>query len=117
MGAWPDRAERMARDGRHPARAAARPEAAQHERYLWDTGFHWGEWLVPGEDIGDFGAFVAADKGDVATAYLAHSSALMAEIARLIGRDDEAARYVELTGNVRAAWQAEYLDAEGRLTP
>ena len=35
---------------RHPARAARRPEPAPHEQYLWDTGFHWGEWLVPGED-------------------------------------------------------------------
>jgi alpha-L-rhamnosidase len=30
---------------------------------LWDTGFHWGEWLEPGFEIADFGAFVAADKG------------------------------------------------------
>ena len=33
---------------RHPARAARRPEPAPHEQYLWDTGFHWGEWLEPG---------------------------------------------------------------------
>ena len=53
---WLDRAERMARDQRHPAAGGAPPEPAPHEQYLWDTGFHWGEWLVPGEDLGDFGA-------------------------------------------------------------
>ena len=64
-----------------PTGSARRPEPAPHEQYLWDTGFHWGEWLEPGEDLGDFGAFVAADKGDVATAYFAHSAGLMARIA------------------------------------
>lgn len=117
MVRWLDRAERMAREQRHPARAARRPEPAPHEQWLWDTGFHWGEWLVPGEEVGDFGAFVASDEGDVATAYHAHSASLMARIAAVLGRDDDAARYGELAGNARAAWQAEYLDADGRLTP
>ena len=37
-----------------PTGSARRPEPAPHEQYLWDTGFHWGEWLVPGEELGDF---------------------------------------------------------------
>jgi alpha-L-rhamnosidase len=117
MVRWLDRAERMARENRHPARVARRPEPAPHERYLVDTGFHWGEWLVPGEEIENFPAWVAADKGDVATAYFAHSAGLLARIAGILGRDDDAARYRELAGNARAAWQAEYVDADGRLTP
>jgi len=117
MVAWVDRTERMARDQRHPARVARRPEPAPHEQYLWDTGFHWGEWLVPDEDIGPFPEFVAADKGEVATAYFAHSTRLMARIAEVLGREQDAARYTELSERVRAAWQAEYLDAEGGLIP
>jgi alpha-L-rhamnosidase len=117
MVRWLDRTQRMAREQRHPARAARRPDAAPHEQYLWDTGFHWGEWLVPGEEIGDFEAFVAADEGDVATAYYAHTAGLMARIAEVTGRADDAVRYAELREHVRAAWQAEFLDGEGRLTP
>ncbi len=117
MVGWLDRAERMARDQRHPDRATARPEPAPHEQFLWDTGFHWGEWLEPGVDIGDFGAFVAADEGDVATAFLAHSAGLMARIAAVLGRDGDATRYAALGANARAAWQAEYLGADGSLTP
>ena len=118
MVRWLDRAERMAREQRHPSRIARRPEAAPHEQYLWDTGFHWGEWLVPGDDTqGDLATFAAADKGDVATAFLAHSARLMARIAEVIGRTEDAARYAGLSVHVRDAWQAEYLDAEGRLTP
>src|SRR4051794_23882858 len=117
MVAWLDRAERMAREQRHPSRVERRPEPAAHEQFLWDTGFHWGEWLEPGVDIGDFGAFVGADKGDVATAFLAHSAGLMVRIAGVLGRTDDADRYAGLAAEVRAAWQAEYLDDEGRLTP
>jgi alpha-L-rhamnosidase len=117
MVAWLDRTERMAREQRHPARSAARPDPAPHERFLWDTGFHWGEWLVPGEEIGDFGAFVAADKGEVATAWYAHSAGLMSRIAVVLGRAEDADRYAGLAAEVRAAWQAEYLDDEGRLLP
>nr|WP_246325032.1 family 78 glycoside hydrolase catalytic domain [Petropleomorpha daqingensis] len=118
MVRWLDRAERMAREQRHPARAERRPDPAPHEQFLWDSGFHWGEWLVPGEaPNADFQAFVQSDEGDVATAYFAHSAGLMARIARLLGRDDDAARYALLAEDVRTAWQAEYLDADGTLTP
>jgi alpha-L-rhamnosidase len=116
MVRWLDRAERMAREERHPDRAARRPKPAAHEKYLWDTGFHWGEWLEPGEGPGPMDQFVAADKGEVATAFYAHSAGLMARIAALLGKDDDAARYGELAGNVRAAWQAEYLDVGGLPT-
>lgn len=117
MVAWMDKVERRSREGRHPTRAAARPEPAPHEQYLRDTDFHWGEWLVPGEDLSDFGAFVAADKGDVATAYFAHSAGLLARIAGVLGEAEAADRYARLADRVRAAWQAEYVGDDGRLTP
>jgi alpha-L-rhamnosidase len=116
MVGWLDRAERMAREQRHPDRVARRPEPAPHEQFLWDTGFHWGEWLEPGNGPGDFEEFTRADKGDVATAFFAHSAGLMARIARLTGRDDDAVRYADLAEDVRAAWRAEYLDAGGLTT-
>jgi len=50
MVAWLSHVERAAARERHPERAASRPQALPHEQYLWDSGFHWGEWLVPGAD-------------------------------------------------------------------
>ncbi len=113
---WLDRAERMASTQRHPDRKATHPEPRPHDRYLWDTGFHWGEWLVPGEDPGDFPAFIAADKGDTATAFYAWSTRHAAEIARLVGEDDAAERYAELSARVVDAWRTEYV-VDGRVTP
>jgi len=120
MTAWVDYAARVAREHRHPSRAAARPEPAEHERYLWDTGFHYGEWLEPGDDgltdrnADEVRAAFTTDRGDVATAYLHYSSRLLAEIARILHRDP--APYDELAAGTKAAWQAEYLRPDGTLT-
>ncbi|GAA4245269.1 glycoside hydrolase family 78 protein [Dactylosporangium darangshiense] len=99
MTAWLARAERMARTG------------------LWNTGFHWGEWLEPGGEPVDFAAFAAADKSDVATAYLAHSAGLATRIARVLRRPADAARYSALAGRAADAWRREFLQPDGRLTP
>jgi alpha-L-rhamnosidase len=120
MVAWLSYVSGAAAGARHPDRAARRPEPLPHESYLWDSGHHWGEWLVPGQDLKgaeEFEAFRRADKADVATAYFAHSARLMGRIAEVIGRDSDARRYADLADRVRAAWQAEFIGADGRLVP
>ena len=110
------RALGTAKDVRGPA-VAARPEPAPHERYLWDTGFHWGEWLEPGFEITDFDAFVAADKSEVATAYLHRSAATMARIAEVLGRPPETIeRYRRLAAGTLDAWQREFIRPTERST-
>ena len=120
MVAWLSFVERLAAGARHPERVARRSEPLPHERYLWDSGFHWGEWLVPGADLkgpDEFEAFRRADKADVATAYFAYSARLMSRIAAVIGRSEDALRYQELAERVRAAWVAEFVLLNGRLQP
>ena len=120
MVAWLSYVEGAAAGARHPERVARRPEPLPHERYLWDSGFHWGEWLVPGEDLkgaDEFEAFRRADKADVATAYFAHSARLMSRIAEVLGREADATRYATLAERARAAWQAEFIGPDGRLHP
>ena len=120
MAAWLGYVERSAAGARHPERAERRPEPLPHERYLWDSGFHFGEWLVPGTDLkgpAEFEEFRRSDQADVATAYFAHSARLMSRIAAVIGRTADAGRYARLADRVRAAWQAEFIGADGRLHP
>lgn len=118
MTAWLDRVERVARSQRHPDRVLRSAEPAPHEQYLWDTGFHWGEWLVPGEHIGDdLPQYAQLDKADVATAYFAHSTRLAARIARVLGREKAAHHYRELSERVREAWCIEFIAADGSLRP
>ncbi|MDQ0827599.1 alpha-L-rhamnosidase [Arthrobacter sp. B2I5] len=101
---------------RHAARAAARPAPAPHEQYLWDTGFHFGEWMEPDGPEPDLFAARSADHGIVATAYYRHTTDLMGRIANILGLAAEAAELAELSGRIRDAWEREYLDASGRVT-
>lgn len=113
---WVDFAAAAATGGRHPQRVASRPDPAEHENLLWDTGFHWGEWLEPGAVITDFGAFARADKSEVATAYLHRSALTLARVGELIGADAATTEhYRRLAEGARRAWLAEFVDAEGAL--
>jgi alpha-L-rhamnosidase len=118
MCAWVDFAAGAAADGRHLSRVerSAQPEA--HERYLWDTGWHFGEWLEPDTVMEEvFTDLVTADHGPVATAYLYRSAAQLAELAGLLGEDDAARRYGALAADVLAAWRTEFIDDAGRVRP
>ncbi|WP_314323705.1 family 78 glycoside hydrolase catalytic domain [Paenarthrobacter ilicis] len=112
MCSWVDYAAGAAASGRHPQRAAARPAPLAHERYVWDTGFHFGEWLEPDTPPNPD---PSRDHGIVATAYLHRSALLLSKAATVLGASGAAAHYGSLATNVRTAWQAEYLDAGGRL--
>jgi len=116
MTAWVRFAADAAAGGRHPDRAAARSEPAAHERYLWDTSFHWGEWLEPGGAPADFGAFVRADKSEVATAYLCRSAATVVRVAAVLGLPEEQwHRYRDIAAGALDAWRREFLRADGTL--
>jgi alpha-L-rhamnosidase len=116
MTAWAGFAAGAAAGGRHPDRAAARPVPLTHERYLWDTGFHWGEWLEPGGAPADFGAFVQADKSEVATAYLYRSAATLVRIAGVLGLPEDAwVRYRDIAAGALEAWRREFVREDGTL--
>ena len=102
--------------GRHPARAERQPEPRAHERYLWDTGFHWGEWLEREAEVDDFAAFLASDKAEVATAYLHRSARQLAAIAEAPRRRAGRARTYRESPRVAAAWQGSSSAPDGTLT-
>ena len=131
MRRWVDFAAERAASQRHPRRAAARPEPEPHERFLWDAGFHFGEWNEPEDplfDVDDDGGEVdglpalaarlmAIDHGPTATAFLFRSASELARIAGILGNASVAQHYEALASNVLAAWRAEFIDAGGHVTP
>jgi alpha-L-rhamnosidase len=116
MKRWLDFVRTTAESDRHPDRAAAGPTPAPHEKYLWDTGFHWGEWMEPDGPEPDLFAARSADHGIVATAYYRNTTALMAKIAGVLGHAKEATSLTDLSEDVRKAWELEYLDISGQVT-
>jgi alpha-L-rhamnosidase len=119
MRRWVDFAATRAHGFRHPARAGRHGEPRPHERYLWDSGWHFGEWLIPGEHAGDelFGRLLEEDHGAVATAYLYRSADELARIAAVLDDGAAAERYGGLAARVRAAWRTEFVAGDGRVEP
>ena len=123
MVRWVEWALEKARTERHHARIQQNPQPEPFEEYLWDGTFHWGEWTEPKERDADGTpidpikhnpmAWFMADKGEVGTAYLYRSTATLSRVASVLGHDDDAARYARIAEQVRAAWQAAYLHADG----
>ena len=113
MQAWVDYAASAAAANRHPARAQLRPLPEAWESILWDSGFHFGEWLEtgvpPAPDPG-------ADQSIVATAFLHRSAALLAASAEVLGDEGLEAKYSAIAEGAREAWQREFLTAQGLLT-
>ncbi len=116
MVAWVDYVARAAREQRHSSRVERCSTPEPHEQYLWDTGWHWGEWCEPDRQEDDhFTQFAERDFAIVATAFFAHSTTKMASIARLLDRGEDAAHYDELAANVRDAWRREFLADDGTV--
>lgn len=75
---------------------------------VWDGNFQFGDWLDPDAPPED-PARAKADKGVVATACAFRSAHLVAETARILGREVEAAEFAALADDLRAAFNREYV--------
>jgi alpha-L-rhamnosidase len=82
---------------------------------LWNTGFQLGDWLDPAAPPQD-PADAATDRYLVATAYFAKSTRTVAQMAAVLGRTDDEARYLQLADEIDAAFAAEYVLPDGRMT-
>jgi len=72
--------------------------------------------LRPATGYGDWLSIKADTPKDVlATAYFAHSTHLMAQIAGVLDKQDEAAKYNELFEQIKAAFNKAYVGADGRI--
>ncbi len=114
MRQWVDHLERTARTERSPTRLL-RKRVGARERYILDTGFHWGEWLRPGEPFAMLARDLLWHRPVVATAYFAHSTMLMSRIAEVIGSTADARHYAELSECVRDAWRSAFVQPDGRI--
>ncbi|QBD76857.1 alpha-L-rhamnosidase [Ktedonosporobacter rubrisoli] len=128
MKAWVEYERQNAQDKYKPAGHTApryrEREPHAHERYLWDTNFHWGEWLEPndpvpallfGEHTPEVQQILSAPH--VATAYFANSTRLLAEAARVLGKEADAQEYSRLHEQIKQAYISEFVDKDGSITP
>ncbi|WP_312168491.1 family 78 glycoside hydrolase catalytic domain [Microbacterium sp.] len=111
--AWVEQLERRARRSGLSRRFGARVGAL--EKYIVDTGYHYGEWLRPGENAsGTFRDNVLRPPAALATAYYALSSGVLAQIADVLGDRVEAVRWKRVSSRAREAWRAAFVTDGGR---
>ena len=115
MKKWCDFVIKTAREN-HPADSSLPEEIDQ---YLWDTGFHYGEHLIPSYSKDGYGektfAAIAASTKYVAPIYQYFTLCCFAEIAELLGQTEDAAYYGTMRDKVKYAFEHGVIDAEGNM--
>jgi alpha-L-rhamnosidase len=85
--------------------------------FVWDGDFHFGDWLAYTAPSREARSYPGATTGKelIATAFFAHSTDLMQRIARVLGKNEDAARYGEQLSKIKDAFQEEFVTDRGRV--
>lgn len=115
---WMDYVENQARTSHPKAAGVYSPEELERQQYLWNTEFHFGDWLYPSavkEAEGNPILSAERTKEYVPAAMFAYTSRLMSKICTALNKKELAAHYRALNNNIRRAFAAEYIDSDGKM--
>ncbi len=76
----------------------------------WDG---YGDWLAQDSDIKSNNYTGRTPKDVISTAFFAHAMQLMSNIAKVLGKQEDEAKYADLAEKVRAAFIKRYITASG----
>lgn len=98
------------------AKASAAGDKVGDARYIWDTKFHYGDWMFPSVMMKSGNPMETAQltKDIVATAFLAHSAELLGEVCAVLGVD--AAPYRDYASKVKQAFAQHFITVDQHLT-
>lgn len=82
---------------------------------LWNTGFHFGDWLFYRPNDDNDGRSAITDKYLIAQAFYAHSTQLLINSAHVLGNLGDEDKYKALLDRIKKAFLNEYLTPSGRL--
>lgn len=82
---------------------------------LWNSGFHFGDWLFYRPFDDNDGRSAVTDKYLIAQTFYAHSTQLLINTANVLGKKEDAAKYTALLQKIKDAFNKEYVTANGRL--
>ncbi|NEW81600.1 MAG: family 78 glycoside hydrolase catalytic domain [Mariniphaga sp.] len=84
------------------------------EKNLWIGDTHFGDWLAFASNNSDYTG-ATTEKDLIATAYYCYSTTLLAKIADVLGQKEDAAKYQKLAGDIKTAFNREFVTPSGRL--
>ena len=82
---------------------------------LWNTGYHFGDWLFYRPFDDNDGRAAVTDKYLIAQSFYAYSTQLLINAARVLGKLTDANEYSELLRKIKEAYIKEYVTQSGRL--
>ncbi|HTN36233.1 MAG TPA: family 78 glycoside hydrolase catalytic domain [Arachidicoccus sp.] len=82
---------------------------------LWNTGFDFGDWLFYHPDDDNDGRAAVTDKYLIAQCFYAHSTQLLINAAKVLGKSDDVTAYTDLLKKIKTAFVREYMTPSGRL--
>lgn len=119
MSAWINFVEKSAYEQLPPEASEMSGRHLENQHYLINTGFHFGDWLVPSVANADGFADGAASSfltgHTVSTALFASMTDIMKEVNELLEYHEKAKHYEILGIRVREAFEEEYLMDDGKL--
>jgi alpha-L-rhamnosidase len=83
---------------------------------LWNTGFHFGDWLFYSVNDDTDGTSAITSKYLIAQCFYAHSVQLMINTAKVLGKKDDEAYYTDLLARIKKAFFNEYVTPNGLIS-
>ena len=119
MKKWMSYVEKEATEGIPEFDEPVSDERMQRQKYLWNTNFHFGDWLYPSckNEKGEADMFRSAytTKEKVATIMYAQSTAIMGKVCRILGNRQLQEHYEALNTKIREAFRDEYVNDDGSI--
>lgn len=82
---------------------------------LWNTGFHFGDWLFYRPFDDNDGRSAVTDKYLIAQCFYAHSTQLLVYAAQVLGKEEDVRYYSDRLKKIKTAFLQEYVTPSGRL--
>lgn len=91
----------------------------ENHKYLWNTNWHYGDWMIPSISKGAMGGVKGAKmtKEITASIYYAYSTKLMSHIAEILDHKEDALKYSTLNMKIKKAISDTYISEDGIITP
>jgi len=89
-------------------------------KYVWDSGFHWGEWLEPVPEstligVEGFLYLLSNPQYEVATMYYFYSAHLVSRMAGILGKTGDEQKYRSIAEEVKRVFNKYFIREDGTI--
>jgi len=89
---------------------------AKSKNDLWNTGFHFGDWLFYSVNDDTDGSSAITNKYLIAQCFYAYSTQLLINAANVLGKSEDAEAYTKLLAKIKDAYLKEYVTPNGLIS-